>query len=410
MRKVVGSLSIAALTLGPMLVVPPAQAATTTRAKQVKTATAFAMTTPGLKTVQTLTLGAGPWTVVAKAFAVDLSGGGDIVRCQIFDGTHAKALDGAAAAVKPDYPGSMITNLAKLVVPAGATVTVRQRCGHDTAGGNPAYLDPGATLLAFKAKTAAGNRLARTTAQTPLTSSSTSVATLSLPAGAWLVGYKATAVSFDSTNNEVSCGVDGQAYTSRWVGAKTGMTTVATLAGFMTVTGTASRTVSLTCSDYEGVSSYLDPGSVLWARQVSSAFTGSTCGTVTGAGTANDLVADSRPFPPPVCPVQAGSAGSQVGGVAVSSGTWVALGAEGSLYAANYVTDPGDWVRCAARDVTHNKVIDPAATAWVPGRAAGTTYAGLLQTATRATIDFRCRKDGATDGSSVRSAYVLLRP
>ena len=65
------------------------------------------MPAPGFRPVQALTLAAGSWTVVAKAFAVDLSGGGDIVRCQIFDGTHAKALDAAAATVKPDYPGSM---------------------------------------------------------------------------------------------------------------------------------------------------------------------------------------------------------------------------------------------------------------------------------------------------------------
>ena len=141
-------------------------------------------------------------------------------------------------------------------------MTVQQRCGHDTDGGNPAYLDAGATLLAFKAKTAAGNRLARTTSPTPLGLSDSTVATLSLSAGTWMVGYQVTAVSFDGTNNEARCKVE-QAYASRWVGGGTGMTTVATFANFLTVTTSASRTLTLTCWDYGGTNHYLDPGSVL---------------------------------------------------------------------------------------------------------------------------------------------------
>lgn len=410
MNKIVTTLSIAIVTLGPVLAASPAaQAATTApRAKQVKTTAAFHMTTPGLKGVQSLTLGPGPWTVVAKAFAVDLSGGGDIVRCQIFDVTHQKALDGAAAEVKPTYPGSMITNIAKLVVPTGATVAIQQRCGHDTDGGNPAYLDPGATLLAFKAKSAAGNRLTRTTAPTPLGLSDTTVATLSLSAGTWLVGYKATAVSFDSTKNEARCVVE-QAYASRWVGGGAGGTTVATFANFLTVTTASSRTISLTCWDYDGANHYLDPGSVLWARQVGSAVTGSTCGTVTRAGTA-DLVVDTRPGST-YCPVTAGATGSRMDAVAVPAGTWVALGVEAEMYSGFFSENPGDWLRCTARDVTHNKLVDPAATAWVPpDKAAATTYAGLLRTTASATVEFRCRKDGGLNGASGRSAYVLLRP
>jgi hypothetical protein len=408
MRKIAVTIAAAGLLVpGALLLAPAADAVTTPRAQQVRTTAAFFMTTPGLKGVQSLTLGTGSWTVVAKAFAVDLSGGGDIVRCQVFDVTHKKALDGAAAEVKPDYPGSMITNLAKLAVPSGATVAIQQRCGHDTDGGNPAYLDAGATLLAFKAKSAAGNRLARTMAQTPLGLSDSTVATLSLSAGTWLVGYKATAVSFDAAKNEARCGVE-QAYASRWVGGGAGGTTVATVANFLTVTTSASRTISLTCWDYDGANHYLDPGSVLWARQVGSAVTGSTCGTVTRAGTA-DLVVDTRPGSD-YCPVKAGAAGSQLDAVAVPAGTWVALGVEAELYSGFFSESSGDWLRCAARDVTHNKVIDPAATAWVPDKTAATTYAGLLQTTTSATVEFRCRVDGGLNGASGRSAYVLLRP
>ena len=91
-------------------------------------------------------------------------------------------------------------------------------------------------------------------------------------------------------------------------------------------------------------------------------------------------------------------------------GTWVALGVEAELYSGSFEGSHADWLRCAARDITHNKVIDPAATARVPDKTAATTYAGLLQTTTSATVEYRCRVDGGLNGLSGRSAYVLLRP
>lgn len=413
MRKVISALSIAIVTVGPVLVAPSAHAATTVRAKQLKTTAAFTMPTPGLRSVQALTLGTGPWTVIAKAFAVDLSGGGDIVRCQIFDVTHKEALDGAAAAVRQDYPGSVITNIAKLVVPAGATVAIQQRCGHDGTSGNPAYLDPGATLLAFKARTAAGNRLARTTAQTPLTLSSRTVATLGLSVGTWLVGYKATAVSFDANGSARALCIVEDSHALRYVSGRTGSTAVANLAGFLTVTVTASRTIAMTCQN-SGGATYLDPGAVLWGRQVGSAFAGQTCGTVTGATASQDMIMDGRyTRNDPYCPVGPGAAASQVGGAAVTPGTWIVLGAEGSLNSMSGDV-PGDWFRCSARDVTHNKVLDAGATAWVDGTngEAETTYAGLLKTTTAATVEFRCGHDNGTltGSSSSGASYLLLRP
>lgn len=88
----------------------------------------------------------------------------------------------------------------------------------------------------------------------------------------------------------------------------------------------------------------------------------------------------------------------------------MALGVEAELYSGSFEGSHADWLRCAARDITHNKVIDPAATAWVPDKTAATTYAGLLQTTTSATVEYRCRVDGGLNGLSGRSAYVLLRP
>ncbi|MGI8680717.1 MAG: hypothetical protein ACR2JO_01000 [Mycobacteriales bacterium] len=121
----------------------------------------------------------------------------------------------------------------------------------------------------------------------------------------------------------------------------------------------------MTCWDYGGTNHYLDPGSVLWARQVSSSVTtGDSCGAVVRASSANDLVVGIRPGGN-YCLVDPGAAGSEVGGAAVSAGTWVTLGVEGELYANFGTFGPGDWLRCTARDVTHNKVIDPAAAAWV---------------------------------------------
>ncbi len=44
----------------------------------------------------------------------------------------------------------------------------------------------------------------------------------------------------------------------------------------------------------------------------------------------------------------------------------MALGVEAELYSGSFEGSPGDWLRCTARDITHNKVIDPAAAAMGP--------------------------------------------
>lgn len=169
----------------------------------------------------------------------------------------------------------------------------------------------------------------------------------------------------------------------------------------------------MTCQS-SGGAAYLDPDSVLWARQVGSALAGHTCGTVTGATASADLVLDGRYTKnDPYCPVGAGPAASQVGGAAVVAGTWVVLGAD-ALNSMSGTSVPGEWFRCSARDVTHNKILDDGATAWVDGTngTAPTTFAGLLKTTTAATVEFRCGHDDATlpGTSSSDAAYVLLRP
>ena len=78
--------------------------------------------------VQQISLGPGPWTVLARAFAVDVtSDESDFVRCELFNQTTGKSIDASAGWVGSGYPANMITNLAKLRVASGATATIEPR-------------------------------------------------------------------------------------------------------------------------------------------------------------------------------------------------------------------------------------------------------------------------------------------
>ena len=113
-------------------------AASSSRVVTARTTTTFAMPAPGYNTVQSVTLSAGAWTVIAKATAVN-SSTTDFARCQLYDATHSVSLDGATYQVGTTAStGGPITNLATLDVLAGATVQIQQRCGHDGAAGDAA--------------------------------------------------------------------------------------------------------------------------------------------------------------------------------------------------------------------------------------------------------------------------------
>jgi hypothetical protein len=402
--------AIAALSSLP-LATPSAAAARIVQAR-TKTSTPLPSTTSAT-TIQSLTLASGPWTIMSKAFVVDLtSGESDYFRCALFDKSASKQLDVSAGWVASAYPGNMITNLAKLNVTQGSTVTVDQRCWHDHEGISHAYLDPGATLLAFKARTSTGNRLYRTTSSITLPSSfdmqkPVTVASLGLGAGTWLVGLKGTAVN-TSGEDSVECRLPGGSTftTETGVGGNAGWPRASTFAGFNVVT-TSGSTVTAKCIAFYGNGPYLDPGLVLWARKVPSSFVGNTCGTVTPSGT-TDLVADVRATK--LCPIGTGTAASQVGGVRITAGSWVVLGTESALDA-----DTSQFVRCLAKDVTHNRNLDAHATAWVlPVDQASpwsdSIYLGRVSSSVNATIEFRCGQEASGTADSYVGSYILLRP
>jgi hypothetical protein len=362
-------------------------------------------------TVQSLTLTGGPWTIIAKGFIVDLSTAeSDFFRCELFNATSAKHLDVSAAWVSDQMHGNMITNIAKLTVAAGATVTIQQRCWHDHNGISQASVDPGATLLAFKAPSADKNRLFRSTASAPLPLGFATVASLGLTAGTWVFGFKATAVNVGTDSDVAQCGVPGtDVYQD--VGTNPGWPRVATFTAFGVVNANTSTTITVQCGSRQGGPVYLDPGLVLWARQVPSAVTGSSCGTILGAATTTGAVADMRISK---CTIGVGTGASQMGGTAITPGTWVVLGAE----QADLSTSFAGFVNCRATNPGTNKVLDAHADVWLPFMSATTdsfattTYLGKVTTSVNTAVEFRCGIPSgfSASGSSYFGGYVVFKP
>ena len=247
--------------------------------------------------VQQITLTSGPWTITAKAFVVDLtSPESDFFRCQLYNSTTGKQLDVSAAFVSYNWPGNMITNLAKLKVASGTTVSIQQRCWHDHNGIANAYLDPGSTVLAFKANPSNTNRLSRTSAATSVSQApaSTTVATLGIGVGNWLFGFKATAVNATSQIDDVFCGLSDGNATRASVSSDPNYAAAATFVAFGLYSALDPTTLTVDCRSTLSVS-YLDPGAVLWARQVGPATHGSTCGSLTRYSVV-DVGRDGRPY------------------------------------------------------------------------------------------------------------------
>ncbi len=375
---------------------------------RTKAATTLSDTTDPTS-VQSVTLTSGSWAVVAKAFVVDTtSGESDFFRCELFKVAGAKHLDVAAAFISSATIAKMITNIAKVQVVAGATVTIQQRCWHDHADIN-GYVDPGATLLASKAPSATQNRVDRSTSTTDLPPiGQATVASLGLSAGTWVYGFKATAVDVTTDHDIAICSLPGDTV-RQGVGTNTYWSRAATFAGFGVVTVSTASTISVTCRADSNGGVYLDPGVVLWARQVTSSVTGNSCGTVGGATSTTDAVADMRTAQ---CGIGFGTGASQVGGTAVTPGTWVVLGAEqGDLSSM-----VGVFVRCRATNPGANKVLDAHADYVVNPDTQDymtTTFLGKLTTSTNTNVEFRCGLPGSGGiggGISYAGGYVVFKP
>jgi hypothetical protein len=365
------------------------------RMVSARTAARFAMPLPAFTTMQSVKLGAGAWTVIGKATAVD-SGPVDIARCRLVDGSTA--LDGAAVQVSGSHRAETLTNVATVVVPAGTTARLLQQCGHDQSNGESVSIDPDASLVAFQTRdgTAAGQSIVRTTAQTPLPAAGAIVLSQALPPGNYAAGFKVTAVSF-SGPAVVDCRLTFAGPSGAAIAMVGSATDVVTRSFFTYLTG--GGTVSLFCTGSDTSSVYLDPDAVLWVRQAKS-FTAvyGGCGASLVNGT-TDLVAMLRIFDQ--CNIQTTP---NLSSASITKGSWVALGGESRL-----INDAasGDFVRCTlSTDVTH---LD-GSSEWVDASMyTGVTVLGAVKTTSTVTLIEGCASDANGLGRSFVGSLVLIR-
>jgi len=307
----------------------------------------------------------------------------------------------------------MITNLAKLKVDVGTTATIEQRCWHDHSGIANASVDPGATLLAVTAPSAGQNRMYRSRASLPV-SSTTLAASLGVTTGTWVYGFKATAVNVGSDVDIASCFIPGTGI-DQSVGTSSYLPRVATLTAFGVLTVNTSTTITVNCQADQGGPVYLDAGLALWARQVPSAVTGDSCGTVLGATTTSGAVADMRAGR--LCTIKSGTGASQVGGDSITPGTWVVLGAEQTFTEPPSGNSYVGLIGCRATNPGTNKVLDAHASLWLPFTNsfltyATTTYLGKVTTSVDTAVEFRCGLPSGVNAtaSSYAGGYVVFKP
>jgi hypothetical protein len=404
---------IVACSIAMVMTIAPSGISSAAAKKVVsaRTSSQFAMLTPGIRTVQSVKLTTGSWTVTAKATAVNFQAP-DFVRCQLYDATRHIVIDGSTVQIGSGVGyGMTITNLAIVSVSEPAKITVQVQCGHDTAAGNSAYLDADASLVAFQSIGGqATNQLeARTTTQTPIPASGATVASLTLDAGTWTVGYKVSAVSFSGgaiANCNIETASDQEPFSGTSVGGSdTGA--VVTFASFNY--RESGGTIDLVCFVGNTPGVYLDPNSVLWARKA-NAYTAveGGCGARLKNAT-TDLVALTRD-PSSECAIS-GDHHTRLSSATVGKGTWVALG--GEIYMRS-ITPPSDFLRCElstqpdSQGVSH---LDGSAVWEGFGLYEGISVLGAFTASSRTAIDESCWRDSAgTQTPTSSGALILIRP
>jgi hypothetical protein len=394
---------------------PPAEvaalAAAATKVASVHTTASFAMPAPGMTVVQSIVLGPGAWTVMAKASAINFSTS-DFVRCEILDFTDNIALDSATYSVgSGTTAGGVITDLATLSVPTGTSTKVEQLCGHDSAAGNSAYLDPEASLVGFIAQGGLASNLAaaRTSGSTTLTGTPTTLLSLALPVGNYAVGFKYTAVAFDGPAS-AACGLqDEPGFNSAAIATVgPGGPSAATSASFgYTQIAGGTFSIQLQCWDYVGggrtSTAYLDPSVVLWARKVTSVSgVREGCGATLIASGTSDLVVMRRAFS--TCLVSPGYP-TRLSAAPIAKGNWVAVGGESDLRPSS----GGDFARCELRDSAGH--VNSTATGDVPLVDASITLLATIKSAYPTQVYESCSRDSTTDTlTSYDGSLVLIRP
>ncbi len=370
------------------------------------TTKAHALTTPGMKKIQSVALTAGTWSIFAKATAL---GGNDFFRCQLLSSASATPLDGSTTQLNAAVTGDVITNVA--VLKTTTNVTVTQDCGHDGDAGDPGSIDAGAAVVAFLAKPSRV-RVARTSTQTPLAGGvMTGVENLSLPKGAWVIVAKTPIVDLSDNETDVYCALQLDTG-ERFVGSNSGVHLVSTVFQVdATAMLTTTTTFTLSCESTSGGGAYLDPGVVMWAWKATdlastTSSSDNACPLLLTGTTANDaLVLAQRS-----CSIGVGSYPSQITGVHLHAGTWVALAGYDQVR-----PNPATTLRCELLDANNGKQLDNAAASFsgsaLGGFAVGITNVGAVTVKNAVDVEGRCGQDGATTNAlSQSSGWAFIRP
>lgn len=283
-RRLAGLVVVGALLQG--LLVGTAAAAGPAVIQARTTAAVTLVDAGGVSTpVESVTLGAGSWTVSSDLTAINF-GPGDYVRCHLqADGAtlHDVTVDGGATVYLVNRVAGISTTG---TLKSSTSVSVTTECSHDgnAVSGGQFYLDPGATMTAVKGGPIRGPGMPGTGAPTVVESRSSGhtalndgsyvdVTSVVLPAGTWAMTGNASAVNF-ADNDFAACSLfsgGGGATTSSFNQVSTGAADA--IVSGLDVEGTVTEpanggTVDLACISEFANDVTIDPGATLTATKV----------------------------------------------------------------------------------------------------------------------------------------------
>jgi hypothetical protein len=367
----------------------------------------IALTSPGQKPVQSVTITKGTWTLIGKAPVINAGASGDFFRCELLDATHSTVLDGSTTFANPSIPRDVITNVA--VFAAKGRVTITQECGHDGAAGNSGFVDGESTLVGF-ASAPTRVRSASSGGQTDLPPGvNKGIVSLSLPAGSWVVVAKVAPVVLSAASVRIVCSDEAvSAGADRELGTASGEHAVSTIFDVGAIKLTKTKTVHLDCTA-GGSGAYVDPDAVLYAwkatslKRVSSA----TCPAAANTATATDALVVTQTGQ---CDLAPGTRESQLVHAKLQPGAWVALGGPFDV-----LSHGANVARCELYDQKKMVLLDSSG-ASTSASVLDYPVTGLANLAVvRATraraVDGDCGEDnGGLDAVSSAASWVFVKP
>jgi hypothetical protein len=237
-------------------------------------------------TVLSTSLAPGSYNVAASGDLVNF-GPSDFGRCYLdVDATQVAqtaTIVGSPTAAGDNGPAGIIGGVALLagvtIGTGGATVTLK--CGHDHTSSTPPYFDAGGSLLATPTSTTDSNSTSSNIALSKTPSTNTTVLTLPLLTGSYVLSASGDLVNFgpsDFGRCSLYLGTTEIAHTATTVGTPiadgddyaAGLVAGVSLSGGVTVPA-GGATATLQCShDTVGSTPYFDTGGTLLAASVPS--------------------------------------------------------------------------------------------------------------------------------------------